>query len=166
MDELGKKIEDLREKNMALLENKNKIPETEQTEENIKQNMQESQDALTKKMNKKSSKFQQRAVNEMKKLEEKLQDMQQSCGLEKPIEDMQSLRKILENLIRLSFDQEDLMTEAKKHVKKQFRVCENCTRTKQTFLMTAKLLKILYLHLAKELFKYKQPLTKKLHLLS
>ena len=49
----------------------------------------------------------------MKKLEEKLQDMQQSCGLEKPIEDMQSLRKILENLIRLSFDQEDLMTEAK-----------------------------------------------------
>ena len=43
-----KKIEDLREKNSAL-ENKNKIPETEQTEENIKQNMQESQDALQKK---------------------------------------------------------------------------------------------------------------------
>ena len=112
MNEIEKEIQNLREKNNAL-ENKNKIPETEQTEENIKQNMQESQDALQKKLNKKSSKSQKKAIDEIKQLEEKLKDMQQSCGLEKPIEDMQSLRKILENLIRLSFDQEDLMAEVK-----------------------------------------------------
>ena len=116
MDEIEKKIQNLRDKNTTL-ENKNKIPKTEQIEENIKQNMQKSQEALQKRMKKKSSKSQQQAIDEMKQLEEKLKDMQKSCGLEKPIEDMQSLRKILENLIRLSFDQEDLMAEVKNTAK-------------------------------------------------
>ena len=112
MDEIQNEIQNLREKNNAL-ENKNEIPKTEKIEDNIQQSMQQSKNALQKKMKKKSSKLQQQAIDEMKQLEEKLQDMQQSCGLEKPIEDMQSLRKILENLIRLSFDQEDLIAETK-----------------------------------------------------
>ena len=108
MDELKKDLEDLRQKNMEL-ENKNELPKTQELEEDIKQNMQESKDALEKGMKKKSAKSQQSAIDEMKQLEQKLQSMQQSSGGDKPIEDMETLRKILENLITLSFDQEDLM---------------------------------------------------------
>ena len=60
-------------------------------------------------MKKKSTKSQQSAIDEMQQLEQKLQSMQQSSVEEKPIEDMETLRKILENLITLSFDQEDLI---------------------------------------------------------
>ena len=108
MDELKKDLEDLRQKNMEL-ENKNELPKTQELEEDIKQNMQESKDALEKGMKKKSAKSQQSAIDEMKQLEQKLQSMQQSSGGDKPIEDMETLRKILENLITLSFDQEDLI---------------------------------------------------------
>jgi hypothetical protein len=113
MEEVKKDLEDLRQKNMEL-ENKNEIPKTQELEDNIQQNMQESKDALQKGMKKKSKKSQQSAINEMEQLEEKLQSMQQASGEDKPIEDMETLRKILENLITLSFDQEDLMIHLNK----------------------------------------------------
>ena len=108
MDEIKKDLQSLREKNMQL-EDKNQMPKTQELEDDIKKNMQDSQDALEKGMKKKSAKSQQNAIDEMEQLEQKLQNMQQEAGEDKPIEDMETLRKILENLITLSFDQEDLI---------------------------------------------------------
>ena len=111
MAEVKKDLQDLRKKNMEL-EDKNEIPNTQKSEEDIQKNMEESKESLDKGKKKKSSKSQQSAIDEMEDLENKLQSMKQSSGESKPKEDMESLRKILENLVTLSFDQEYLM----KHV--------------------------------------------------
>ncbi len=110
MEEVKKDLEDLREKNMNL-EDKNELPKTQKLEQDIKQKMQDSKDALQKGMKKRSAKSQQSAIDEMEKLKQKLQSIKESSEEEKPEEDMQTLRKILENLIALSFDQEDLMSQ-------------------------------------------------------
>ena len=112
MEDLKKDLQDLRKKNMDL-EDKNKIPDTKTNEENIKQKMEESKDALQKGKRKKAQKAQKEALKELEELEQKLQSMQQSSGEDKPVEDMETLRKILENLVTLSFDQEKLMQHAK-----------------------------------------------------
>ena len=109
MDELKKDLNKLREKNMAL-EDKHEIPKTQKLEQAVKENMQESLDDLQKNKKKKSTKSQQSAIDNLEQLEKKLESMQESLGDEKPIEDMETLRKILENLITLSFEQENLMS--------------------------------------------------------
>jgi len=108
MEDLQKDLQDLRKKNMAL-EDKNKMPDTKANEEDIKQKMQESKEALKKGKKKKAKKAQEEAIEELEELEQQLQSMQQSSGEDKPKEDMETLRKILENLVTLSFDQEKLM---------------------------------------------------------
>ena len=112
MEDLQKDLQDLRKKNMAL-EDKNKIPDTKANEEGIKQKMQESKEALQKGKKKKAKKAQEEALEELEELEQQLQSMQQSSGEDKPKEDMETLRKILENLVTLSFDQEKLMQHTK-----------------------------------------------------
>lgn len=108
MEGVRRSLDDLRQKNMAL-ENKNELPKTQKLETEITQSMENSQNALEKGKKKKSSKSQQNAIDGMEQLEQKLNDMQQSSSEEQSIEDMETLRKILENLITLSFNQEDLM---------------------------------------------------------
>ncbi|MFQ3332631.1 MAG: hypothetical protein ACI84S_000377 [Thalassomonas sp.] len=112
MEDLQKDLQDLRKKNMAL-EDKNKMPDTKANEEDVKQKMQESKEALQKGKKKKAKKAQEDALEELEELEQQLQSMQQSSGEDKPKEDMETLRKILENLVTLSFDQEKLMQHAK-----------------------------------------------------
>jgi len=108
MDELQKDLNELREKNMSL-EDKHELPKTQELERAVKENMKSSHDALQKKKKKKSSKSQQNAINNLEKLQEKFKKMQEATGDEKPIEDMETLRKILENLVALSFEQENLI---------------------------------------------------------
>ena len=109
MDEIKKDLSTLRKKNMAM-ENKNDLPKTQQLEQNIKQSMQESQDALQNKKKNKSTKSQQKAIDNLEQLEKQLESIQESSGEEASIENMETLRQILENLITLSFEQEDLIT--------------------------------------------------------
>ena len=112
MEDLQKDLQDLRKKNMAL-EDKNKMPDTKANEEDVKQKMQESKEALQKGKKKKAKKAQEEALEELEELEQQLQGIQKSNGEDKPKEDMETLRKILENLVTLSFDQEKLMHHAK-----------------------------------------------------
>ena len=135
MEELQKDLQDLRKKNMAL-EDKNKMPDTKANEEEIKQKMHESKDALQKGKKKKSQKAQEEVLEELEELEQQLQNMQKSSGEDKPKEDMETLRKILENLVTLSFDQEKLMQYALdipknsttfiKVVQKQNKLADDC----------------------------------------
>ena len=111
MEDVKKDLQDIRKKNMEL-EDKNKIPDTKAQEETIKQKMQESKDALEKGKKKKAKKAQEETIQELEELEQQLESMQQSSSQDKPQEDMETLRKILENLVTLSFDQEELMLRA------------------------------------------------------
>ncbi len=107
-EDLQKELDDLAKKNQEL-EEKNKMPNTEETEKEISEQMQESKENLEKNKKKKSSKSQKKSLDKMDELEEQLQGLQSSSCSSAQEEDMETLRQILENLIRLSFDQEELM---------------------------------------------------------
>jgi len=113
MNNLKKSIKDLEKKNEEL-ENKNSLPETKEDEKEIEKSMKESKDSLDKKNKKKSSKSQKKSLEKLDELAEKLSAMQQSNSEEKQIENIETLRGILENLLNLSFSQEDLINKTRK----------------------------------------------------
>jgi hypothetical protein len=64
--------------------------------------------------NKKASQNQKNAADKMKKMSDDLAQMQQESQQEQDEMDMQALRQLLDNLLKLSFDQEELMATLKK----------------------------------------------------
>lgn len=111
-EEIEKKINNLEEKNNAL-ENKREIEKTQEVQNEIKKDLNESLKNLEEQKQKKSSKKQQDAAQKMQELAKKLQNMQQQMAEQQQMEDINSLRQILENLITYSFEQEDLMKQLK-----------------------------------------------------
>jgi hypothetical protein len=133
-DEIREGIKELQEKNENL-ENPNQMEDTTAEEESIEDAMQESSEQIQQQQNSKASEKQKDASQQMQELSDAMQStmdmmMQQQMG-----EDLQALRQILDNLIRLSFDQEDLIllyggisTNDPKYVETiqdQFRISEN-----------------------------------------
>ncbi len=108
MQEIEKSIDELEDKNNKL-ENKNTMPETEDIEKDINKLMKESAEDLNKKKKKSSSKKQKESVEKLEELENMMSAMQQSNSEEMQIENMETLREILDNLIILSFTQEELI---------------------------------------------------------
>ena len=111
-EQLREDLKDLKEKNEDL-EYSFDMEETGQEEKEISEDMQESSEQLQKGKKSKASEKQKDAASGMKKLSEKLQQMQQQMQQDALGEDIESLRMILENLVRVSFDQEALMEEVK-----------------------------------------------------
>ncbi|MCX6269754.1 MAG: hypothetical protein NTU44_00770 [Bacteroidetes bacterium] len=112
-DKLTEDMKDLDKKNKDL-ENPNDMPDTKQQQEDIKQEMNKSSENLKDKKNKKAAQSQKNASQKMKDLSKQMEDMQQQMESESMEEDMKSLRNILENLVQISFDQEDLMGRVNK----------------------------------------------------
>ena len=106
-------MDKLKEKN-SKLENKNKMPETNETEEKISDLMKESKEDLNKNQKQKSSKKQDESIEKLEKLEDMLSAMLQSNSEEMQIENIETLREILDNLIILSFSQEELIKKTQK----------------------------------------------------
>lgn len=107
-DDLKKDIKDLEQKNEAL-EQKNEIPKTEQKQNEISKDMKKSSEELSKKNKKEAAKSQKDAADEMQEMQNQMQQSMDEMEKEEQEEDMQALRQILENLLNLSFGQEDLM---------------------------------------------------------
>jgi hypothetical protein len=87
------------------------MEDTKEQEESISEEMKESSEKLEEEKNKKASEFQKDAAEQMQEMSDQLQAMQQQQSKESAQEDMDALRGLLENLIQISFDQEDLMAE-------------------------------------------------------
>ncbi len=113
--ELNKEFEQLQEEMKELkelneeLENPKNMEETAQKEQDIKNKQQESQESLEKNKRKKASEQQKDAAEQMEQLAQQMQQMQNNMEMEMVQENMDDLRTILNNLIKLSFDQEDIM---------------------------------------------------------
>lgn len=107
-EEIQKDMDDLEKKNEEL-EKPNKMDDTQQQEEDIKNDQQQSQEQLKDKKNSKASQSQKNAAQKMKEMSQKMQQMQMDMQMQGQSEDINALRNILENLLRLSFDQEKLM---------------------------------------------------------
>ena len=109
-DEIQKDMEDLQKKN-AELERPKKMDDAKEQMDKIDQDMQNSKDQIDKKQNKNASKSQKNASQRMKDMASQMSAQMKSGEMEQMEEDMAMLRQLLENLVTLSFDQEQLMID-------------------------------------------------------
>lgn len=112
-EELKKDLKDLEQKNKEL-EEPNQLPKTEEKQNQISDEMQKSSDQLNKKNKKDASKSQQSASEKMEEMKEQMEQAMESSEEQQEEENAQALRQILENLVNLSFAQEDLIKELPK----------------------------------------------------
>jgi hypothetical protein len=107
-EKMQKEMEELEKLNQDM---KNPAPmqDMSQEEQQIQQEQQKAQEMLEQNKRKKAKQSQQNSSQQMKKMAQKMQQMQQSMEMEMLQENMDNLRNILDNLIKLSFDQEDIM---------------------------------------------------------
>lgn len=114
-EELNEKFEDIKEKMDELeklneeLERPNEMPDTDEAEEKIQEEMDKASEELEKGKEKKASESQENAADEMQEMAEAMAGAMQSQQSQKAEEDMEALRALLENIIQLSFDQEEIM---------------------------------------------------------
>ncbi len=117
-DELNKEFEEVKKELDELkkidkeLENPNGMEDTKKEQEEISEDMKNSSEQLENKKNKKSSQSQEDAAQKMSEMAQKMASMQQEA--QNDGEDMDALRQLLDNLLHLSFEQEDLMESYKK----------------------------------------------------
>lgn len=118
-DALNKKFDELKE-NMKQLEQLNKendnkldLGDTKQEQQQTEQEMQNSSDQLQQDQKQKASQSQQKAAQQMKKMSDKLQAGLDQMQMDQNAEDVKLIRQLLENLVKLSFDQEQVMKELK-----------------------------------------------------
>jgi hypothetical protein len=111
-DDFRKDMDELEKKNQAL-EQPNKMENTDKQEEAVQQDQKESSEQLGENKAGKASKSQKSAGQKMQQMADKMSAMQAQMQQEQQEEDEASLRALLENLLRLSFDQEKLMTDLK-----------------------------------------------------
>ena len=111
-DDFKKDMDDLDKKNDAL-EKKNPMENMDQKEKDIKSDMENSSEELQDSKNSKASKSQKNASQKMGQMAQQMTKMKDKMQQEQNEEDEDALRALLENLLRLSFDQEKLMQDLK-----------------------------------------------------
>lgn len=107
-EKMQEEMKDIEKKNEEL-ENKRDLGKSEEEMEKIEQQLENSQEQLQKNQNKKASQSQQNAAQQMRRTAQQMAQQMSSMQMEQMQEDMKSLRQLLENLVGLSFDQEDLI---------------------------------------------------------
>jgi len=107
-DEIQKKQEEMEKKNEEM-ENPKDLGEKKEEMEDIEKDLDDSKKDLEKKENKKASGKQKKAAGKMKEMAEQMQMDMEAGEMEQLEEDMAALRQLLENLMTLSFDQEDVI---------------------------------------------------------
>ncbi len=115
--DLNKKFDDLKEK-MKEMEKLNEalskpmeLGNQEEKKEKISNEMKMSSEELGKGKQKKAGEKQESAAEEMEKMADELDKKQKEANKKEQEEDINSLRSILENLMTLSFDQEEVMNK-------------------------------------------------------
>lgn len=118
-DELKDKFEQIKddirelEKKNEDLQQKHDMENTQPMEEDIQNEMQKASQQLQQKQNSKASQSQQNAGQKMQKMKEQMQSMQMDMEMQQKQENLEDLRQILDNLLKLSFDQENVMQQLK-----------------------------------------------------
>ncbi|WP_246223763.1 DUF4175 family protein [Fulvivirga kasyanovii] len=93
------------------LKNPESMPDMQEQEQNVEQEQQQSKESLDKNKRKQSKESQQKAKEQMQKMAKQMEQMQSSMEMTMMQENLDDLRDIVHNLLKLSFDQEELMKE-------------------------------------------------------
>lgn len=107
-DELDK-LEDMKKETQT--PNKEEMDQLQQEADDVQQEMENSSDQMDQKDQKGANESQQNSQEKMEQMQEQLQQMMQQGQQEQDQENLDDLRDLLENLLKLSFRQEDLRDE-------------------------------------------------------
>jgi hypothetical protein len=108
--EFEKSLENLKELGKDIDREDEKIPTKEEIEE-LQNSEEQSKQSLKQSNPKKSAGEQKKSLQKMKQMEQQLQGMQSSMEMDIDTQNLESLRQIVHGLIKLSYDQENLMKE-------------------------------------------------------
>ncbi|MBL6446081.1 DUF4175 family protein [Fulvivirga sp. 29W222] len=115
--ELQEQFKEFKEQMNALeefnqdLKNPESLPDIQEEQQNIDREQQKSKESLDKNKRKQSKESQQNAKEQMQKMAKQMEQMQSSMEMTMMQENLDDLRDIVHNLLKLSFDQEELMKE-------------------------------------------------------
>jgi len=109
-EELTEEMEETEKKNEEL-EKPMEMPENDEQEEKIKEDMEGAQQKMEEQKNSDAAEKQKGASEKMKEMAASMGAAMQSMQQEGAKEDMQTIRQLLENIVDLSFDQEDVMDQ-------------------------------------------------------
>ncbi len=112
-NQLKEDIKEL-EKLNSQLEDPTKFKDTEQLQQSAQQQLNQSKNNLEKNNRSKSSQNQNQAADNMDQLAEQMEQDFNESELENVSEDIETIRQILDNLVKISFDQEDVLEKSKK----------------------------------------------------
>ena len=137
-EDIKKKLEELQEKNQELESPKDLSEDNQEKMEDIEQDLKQTLEQLQKNQKSKASKSQKNAGQKMQQMAEQMEQQMQQGEMEQMEEDMQAMRQLLENLVGLSFDQEDLMenlNRAHTSTPKYTDLVQNQHKLKDDFLL-------------------------------
>ena len=133
-DQLKKDIDELKKLNNEL-EDPTKFKDNQELQKDADKNMQQSKQNLEKNNRSKSADNQKKAADDLEQMAEQMEQDFNESELESITEDIATLRQILDNLVKVSFDQEDIMKRSQKMsaysstvsdvMRKQFDVKQN-----------------------------------------
>ena len=108
-------LKDLKQDTQNKDQDKEEMQELDKMSEETQQEMEQAQEEMSKKDGgKKAQKNQKQAAQKMQQMKEKLEKMQKENEMEQQQENYEDLRNLLENLIKVSFDQEELRDQIAK----------------------------------------------------
>ncbi|MBL7826726.1 MAG: DUF4175 domain-containing protein [Saprospiraceae bacterium] len=110
MEELSKKMEELLEKNEEL-KRPQEIEDNKQEMNDAKKEMNDAKQEIGEKKNKSAGKKQRSAANKMKNMANKMKQNKEAGEMKQMEEDLKTIRQLLENLVTLSFNQEQNMKD-------------------------------------------------------
>jgi hypothetical protein len=105
LEQMDKKMEDLLKKNEEL-KRPQKIEDNKKEMNDAKQDTKDAKQEINNKQNQKAGKKQKSAANKMKNMANKMKQNRESGQQEQMEEDLKTIRQLLENLVGLSFAQE------------------------------------------------------------
>ncbi len=107
-DEIKNELEEL-DKDNEKLKDPMELPDVDQEKEDIDEELKKSEESLEKQNSKEAKTSQKKSSKKMKEMSAKMQQVMMDMQGESMEENMDDLRKILENLVIFSFQQEQLM---------------------------------------------------------
>lgn len=119
-EEINKKFEDLKQDLKELddlnkeLDNPMGLPDMTEKSEKTSEELSKSMKEISKGNNSKASESQKNASKNMQEMAEAMDSFMNDAQMRQMEEDLQSIRQILENIIKVSFKQEELMNKLKK----------------------------------------------------
>jgi hypothetical protein len=112
-EELKKDLKELEQKNKEL-EEPNALPKNEEKQNEISKEMKNSSDQLNKNNKKDAAKSQKSASEKMQEMKDEMESAMMESEEKQSEENAQALRQILENLVNVSFAQEELIKQLPK----------------------------------------------------